>query len=251
MHATACTRCSRRAGGYTLFEVLVSFFVITLLIGSILVPLATQVGERQVSDTEKALAEIKEALMVFAVANGYLPCPDKNAGVAGAGTANDGIEDVDAAGACVATSQGNLPWVTLGVGAADVWGNRFRYQVSPAFAQRAPGAVFNLFSAATISVCRTSGCPAGSQLTGTSPEGAAAIILSLGRNGFGAISAATGNANPAPASADENENVSGPTTFVSRTRTPAGSTAGEFDDVVVWISKYALFSRMVAAGKLP
>jgi hypothetical protein len=30
-----------------------------------------------------------------------------------------------------------------------------------------------------------------------------------------------------------------------------GSTAGEFDDVVTWISKYALFSRMVAAGKLP
>jgi type II secretory pathway pseudopilin PulG len=230
---------------------LVALVVISLLVGSILAPLVTQVEERQVSDTEKTLAEIREALMMFAVANGYLPCPDKNAGVGGAGTANDGIEDVDAAGACVATNQGNLPWVTLGGGAADVWGNRFRYQVSPAFAQRAPGAVFNLFSAATISVCRTSGCPAGTQLTGTSPEGAAAIILSLGRNGYSAINATTGTANPAPASADENENVSGPSTFVSRTRSPVGSPAGEFDDVVTWISKYALFSRMVAAGKLP
>jgi type II secretory pathway pseudopilin PulG len=230
---------------------LVAFFVITMLIGSILVPLATQVEERQVSDTEKALAEIKEALMMFAIANGYLPCPDKNAGVGGAGTANDGVEDVDAAGACVATNQGNLPWVTLGLGAADVWGNRFRYQVSPAFAQRAPGAVFNLFSAADLRVCRAFGCPAGTQLTGASPDGAVAVIYSLGRNGFSAINAATGNANPLPASADEIENVDGPIIFVSRTRTPAGSPAGEFDDVLVWINKYTLFSRMVAAGKLP
>jgi hypothetical protein len=78
-----------------------------------------------------------------------------------------------------------------------------------------------------------------------------AVIYSLGRNGFSAINAATGNANPLPASADEIENVDGPIIFVSRTRTPAGSPAGEFDDVLVWINKYTLFSRMVAAGKLP
>jgi type II secretory pathway pseudopilin PulG len=225
--------------------------VIVLIVGSILVPLATQVEERQVSDTERALEEIKEALMTFAAANGYLPCPDKNAGVGGAGTANDGIEDVDAAGACVATSHGNLPWATLGVGAVDVWGNRFRYQVSPAFAQRAPAAVFNLTSAATIRVCRTTACPAGTQLTNTSPEGAAAVIISLGRNGYSAINATTGTANPAPTSADELENEAGPGMFVSRTRSPVGSAAGEFDDVVTWISKYTLFNRMVAAGKLP
>jgi type II secretory pathway pseudopilin PulG len=231
---------------------LVALVVISLLVGSILAPLVTQVEERQVSDTEKTLAEIREALMMFAVANGYLPCPDKNAGVGGAGTANDGIEDVDAAGACVATNQGNLPWVTLGGGAADVWGNRFRYQVSPAFAQRAPGAVFNLSSAATIVVCRTvSPCLPANQLTNTSPEGAAAVIISSGRNGYAAINATTGTTNPAPASADELENEGGPTNFVSRTRSPVGSAAGEFDDVVTWISKYALFSRMVAAGKLP
>jgi len=241
----------RCQGGFTLIELAAVAFVIALLLGSMLVPLATQVEERQVSDTEKTLLEIREALIGFALANGYLPCPDKTT-AGGAGTANDGIEDVNA-GTCVATSDGNVPWVTLGVGASDVWGNRFRYQVSAAFAQRPPaGGTFSLTSAATINVCTANGCPtANSRLTGASPEGAAAVVLSLGRNGYSAINAATGVANPAPASADENDNVGGPSYFVSRTRTPAGSAAGEFDDVVTWIPRYMLLNRMVAAGKLP
>jgi prepilin-type N-terminal cleavage/methylation domain-containing protein len=234
--------------GFSLIEMAVVLFVITLLIGSLLVPLSTQVQQRQISETQKALEEIKEALLGFAVSKGHLPCPDKTGG-GGAGTANDGVEDVDGAGACVATSQGNVPWATLGVAGADPWGNRFRYQVTAAYAQRP--ATFNLSTAATLSVCTASGCPANTRLTGVSPDGAVAVIMSLGKNGLGAINANTGLANPAPASADENENVTGPTTFVSRTMTAAGSPAGEFDDIVTWLSKHTLFNRMVAAAKLP
>ena len=226
-------------------------FIIVLVLGSILVPLGTQVEQRQVNDTQRMLEDIKEALIGFAVANGYLPCPDKNLGVGGAGTANDGIEDVNA-GACVATSEGNLPWVTLGLGASDVWGNRFRYQVTAAFAQRAPLASFGLSTAATINVCNSSGCPtAASRLTAASPDGAVAIVISLGKNGYSAFNAATGTANPAPASADENDNVAGPSFFVSRDRSPEDSAAGEFDDIVTWVSKFVLLQRMVVAGKLP
>ena len=238
-----------RVAGFTLVEIAIAIFIITILLGSILVPLTTQVEQRQVSETRKMLEDIKEALIGHAIAKGYLPCPDK-ATAAGVGTANDGIEDVDAAGVCVATSEGNVPWATLGVGASDVWGNRFRYQVTAAFAQRPPG-IFNLSTAATINVCTASGCPANTRLTAASPDGAVAVIISLGKNGLGAINASTGFANPAPTSADENENVSGPSFFVSRTITPAGSLAGEFDDIVTWLSRPTLFNRMVAAGKLP
>lgn len=237
----------KRAGGFTLIEMAVALFIIVLVLGSILVPLTTQVEQRQVSDTQKTLEEIKEALAGFAIANGYLPCPDKTT-AAGAGTANDGIEDVTAAtGLCVATSEGNVPWVTIGgVGTSDVWGNRFRYQVTAAFSQRAPaaGGTFSLSSVGTIRICSTTGC--GANYT----TDAVAVIISLGKNGLGAISAATGLANPAPTSADENQNVSGPSQFMSRTITPAGSAA-EFDDIVVWLPKSVLFNRMVAAGKLP
>jgi prepilin-type N-terminal cleavage/methylation domain-containing protein len=242
----------RNSRGFSLIELAIATFVIALLLGSLLVPLATQVEQRQVSDTEKNLQEIREALIGFALSNGYLPCPDKVTG-AGAGTANDGVEDVNA-GTCVATSDGNLPWVTLGVGASDVWGNRYRYQVSAAFAQRSPaaGGTFSLSSAATINVCTSSGCPSAStRLTGTSPDGAVAIVISLGKNGYSAINASTGTANPAPTSADENDNAAGPSNFVSRTRAAAGASGGEFDDVVIWISRHVLFNRMVVAGKLP
>jgi len=236
----------RRENGFSLIEMAVALFVIALVLGSILVPLTTQVEQRQISDTEKTLAEIRDALLGFAAANGYLPCPDKNTGVGGAGTANDGIEDVTAAtGVCVATGQGNVPWVTLGVGSMDVWGNRFRYWATPAFSQHAPGATFSLSSPGTIKVCATNGCP-----TWWTAD-AVAVIISLGKNGLGAIKAATGNTNPAPTSADENENVAGPGQFMSRTITTADSAAGEFDDIVVWLSRNVLFNRMVAAGKLP
>lgn len=243
-----------RQSGFSLIEVAVAMFILVLLLGSILVPLGTQVEQRQISETQRTLEEINGALIGHALAKGYLPCPDKTT-AAGAGVApnlpNDGIEDYTAAGACVATSEGNVPWATLGVGFSDVWGNRFRYQVSAAYAQRSPGATFTLSSSATINVCTAAGCPAGTRLTGAAPDGAVAVVISLGKNGLGAINALTGTANPAPTSADENENLNGPNTFVSRTLTAAGAAAGEFDDIVIWLSKNTLFNRMVSAGKLP
>lgn len=270
MRATACTPCSRHAGGFTLIEMAVVLVVIALLVGSILVPLYTQVEERQVSDTEKALAEIKEALMTFAVVNGYLPCPDRTAGGGGGAndTANDGVEDFNAGtGICNNISGtptrvwGNVPWATLGLGvaASDVWGNRFRYVLDPDFAQRAPASPFTLTSQADLEVCATTSC-AVMLTSAVAGEGAVAVILSLGKNGLSAINVNTGVANPdPPAGSDEDQNKDG-RTYVSRTRTigqpgcsdtVAGQPRCAFDDVVTWVSKYTLFSRMVAAGKLP
>jgi hypothetical protein len=79
-----------------------------------------------------------------------------------------------------------------------------------------------------------------------------AIVISLGKNGRGAVSANTGAVNPgAPAGTDEEKNATGPSEFMSRTHSPAGSAAGEFDDIVVWLPRHLLINRMVAAGKLP
>jgi prepilin-type N-terminal cleavage/methylation domain-containing protein len=237
----------KQARGFTLIEMAVVFVVIALLLGSILVPLATQVEQRQLSDTQRALGEIKEALIGFALANGHLPCPDKTGG-GGEGIANDGNEDFNAAtGACV-VSEGNVPWVTLGVGASDPWGNRFRYRVTAGFAQRPPGATFSLTTAGSLTVtCPAPGCNPSYTYTTNAP----AVVLSHGRNGLGAVSAATGSANPAPTGTDELENANGNATFVSRAPSAAGATAGEFDDVVTWLSVNILLNRMVAAGKLP
>jgi len=52
-------------------------------------------------------------------------------------------------------------------------------------------------------------------------------------------------------SLDEQGNYDVDRDTVSRTRTEAGTTVGEFDDIVTWLSRYVLFNRMVTAGKLP
>jgi type II secretory pathway pseudopilin PulG len=238
----AVTRCT--AAGFTLVELAVALFVVTLLLGALLRPLGMQVDQRQVAETQKAIDEIREALLGHSTSNGYLPCPDA---LSGAG-ANDGLEDVQADGTCRSTD-GNVPWVTLGTSATDVWNNRFRYHVDDSFATRAPAAVFGLATSASVKVCATATC--ATALTSGSPNGAVAVILSHGKNGRGAMNALTNAVNPAPSSADELENANGNVTLVSRAPSAAGSPAGEFDDVVSWVSKFVLYNRMVNAGRLP
>ena len=234
--------------GFTLVEIAIAIFIITILLGSILVLLTTQIEQRQVSETQKMLEDIKEALIGHAVARGYLPCPDRTSGGAGGAndTANDGVEDFNAGtGVCFSTTAtGNVPWVTLGLGASDPWGNRFRFRVHSDFARRSPGTPFSLSTAANLAV-RVSAL--GTNLT----DSAVAIVISHGRNGLGAIGAQTSVLNPTPSSMDETANYSNTNNYVSHVQTAVGSTAGEFDDVVTWLGRYSLYNRMVSAGKLP
>lgn len=274
MRATAFTRSRERVRGFTLVEIAIAIFIITILLGSILVPLTTQVEQRQVSETQKALEDIKEALIGHAVAKGYLPCPDRTSGGAGTAndTANDGVEDFDAAtGFCLGTlsgtwvappgagntrrAMGNVPWVTLGLGTSDPWGNRYRYAVDMEYSARPPqaGTPFTLASTADLGICTSAACT--TRLTpdpATKPgEAAVAVILSHGKNGRSAMNSITNTANPAATSADELDNVN-PPTYTSRPITAlAPDNANYFDDVVTWLGKYTLLNRMVAAGKLP
>jgi len=238
------TGTRRPARGFTLIELAIALFVIALLLGSLLVPLATQVEQRQIAETEKSIEQIKEALVGYAVANGYLPCPDVMSGTG----ANDGVEDVAANGKC-RDSDGNLPWVTLGIGATDVWNNRFRYHPDSSFAQRAPSALFGLTTHADVRVWASAAH--ATPLTSGGGNSAAAVILSHGKNGRSAMSAATNILNPAPLGPDELQNADGTLDFVSRPPSPEGSAAGEFDDIVSWLPKYVLYNRMVGAGRLP
>lgn len=227
--------------GFTLVEMAIGMLVIALLLGSILVPLSAQVEQRKINETQKALEEIRESLLGFAIVNGYLPCPDKTS----AANSNDGLEDFTGVNCDVA--EGNIPWATLGAPASDSWGNRFRYRVDAAFASHgAP--LFGFGSTSGLEVCGIATC--ANRLT-TSGDGPVAVILSHGKNGLGAMNASTNLQNALATSADELENTDADIRFVSRTQTSLGTTAGEFDDVVIWLPKNVLFNRMVAAGKLP
>ena len=239
-----------RQQGFTLIEIAVAVLVITLLLGSLLVPLNTQVEQRQIGETERRLAEIKEALIGFAAINGYLPCP--------AISATDGTED-RTAGACTLVGgnpkrDGMLPWATLGVSPLDSWNNLYRYSVDPDFSD-----INNLIALdrkGDIVLRSRNAAGAAINLTNASDPEIPVVVLSHGGNAHGA----TGEGGLARATRtgwgsgvdDEFTNATNATEFWVRTRTTNPAANGkEFDDIVVWISPNVLMARLVAAGRLP
>jgi prepilin-type N-terminal cleavage/methylation domain-containing protein len=224
------------ARGFTLAEMAVVLVIVALLIAGMMLPISAQQEIRARQETEKALSDIREALIGFAASHAagdgkpYLPCPDTD-------NPPDGIQNRAASpGACVA-EEGTLPWTDLGLGRNDAWNNRYRYRVTAGFANSSAG--FTLNSAGNIEVCADNACVAS--IAGSVP----ALVLSHGPNGFGAFNT-NGGANAAPSDADEQENTGGTATrFVSKI--PDGS----FDDLVVWVPHSMLINRMLTSGKLP
>ena len=216
--------------GFSLIELAVVMFIIVLLLGSVLIPLTTQVEQRKVSDTQKSLETIREALLGFAIIYGRLPCPDTDTNPAAAGY---GEEEAS----CTApTAEGYLPWKTLGVASMDAFGitrtatgsariGDWRYRVHRNFS-----VVFTLTSPTSgtdnLAVRDTAG-----NLISSGTERPVAIVYSAGPNtipdGL--------NANYEATSGSYQSDI--PTST--------------FDDILIWISRPTLMNRMVAAGKLP
>lgn len=244
--------------GFSLIEIAVTLFILTLVLGALLMPLATQVEERQVRETERIMNEMMEALVGYAISQTTprLPCPDLTSGGTGAAndTANDGVEDYNTTTGVCATTDGNIPWATLGVNATDFWGNRYRYLAMAAFTNRSPATVMSLSSASGTLLKVCAAAPTSATCGGTTyvADNVPAVIISHGRNGYGAMNGSSNTQiSTTGASTHETENAGGtyPNSVVSKTRSDAAGQ--EFDDIVVWMSPNVLFNRLVAANKLP
>jgi prepilin-type N-terminal cleavage/methylation domain-containing protein len=253
--------------GFTLIELAVVVFIISLLFGSILIPLSTQVESRKYDETQRILDQAREALIGYAAANGYFPCP--------ASATSNGLEAGanHTTGACGSPGtnmyHGFLPAAHLGFTptdangyAIDAWGltqNRIRYavykdQAGSSFLARVNGmrdtGMSTIVNMAMLYVCNSgagataSACGTGAGVV-TLTSSAPVVIWSVGPN-----AATTGGT-----SVDELQNpnptagYSGDRIFVSRTK--SSGTSGEFDDIVTWIGTPTLFNRLIAAGKLP
>jgi prepilin-type N-terminal cleavage/methylation domain-containing protein len=216
--------------GFTLTEMAVVLVIVALLIAGMLLPLSAQQDIRARQESEKTLAEIREALIGFAASHGtagkpYLPCPDLD---------DDGTEN--RTGSACTSQEGRIPWSDLGLGRIDAWNNRYRYRVSAAFSDSTAG--FSLTSTSTLRACADSACAA------VVASGVPAVVLSHGANGAGAYNM-SGGTNTAPTGADELENTDADDDFVSRIPDAA------FDDLVAWIPATFLMNRMLTSGKLP
>lgn len=251
------SRCSilRQDKGFSLIELAIVLVVVALLLGGLLVPLTMQIEQQKIRETNKAMEEIKEALIGFALAKGRLPCPANPSLATGSAGAGEEL------GSCAApANMGVIPWVTLGVAEGDAWGRRFTYRVTAAFADAAADAC----ASSTISFAL---CSSGDNIVLTKASGGAnvatglpVVFVSHGKNGLGAYQQLTGiQIANTDAGDDEKENANANGSFVSRTHTEAQSSCNdgsasppcEFDDLVTWLSPNILFNRMVAAGRLP
>ncbi len=249
--------------GFTLIELAIVLVIIGVLAGSFISTLGARIDNTRRAETLDQLEIIKQAMFGYAYsAQGYLPCPDcRNPMGCPGGLPNDGIEDRIAGGpdqgtCSVGNRVGNVPWITLGLGREDVWANRYRYWVDGVFARNGSGAApndetFDFADVATGNVLNRTDDGTATQLIASR---VVAVLLSQGKNGYGAISSSNVPRPPIPAAnIDEQENADNDNIFVSRppSAADAGTDGGEFDDIVMWIPEYELKARMLDAALLP
>lgn len=228
--------------GFSLMEMAIVLTIVGILMAGLLPTLSGQLEQKRRSETVKQMSEIRDALMGFAIINGYLPCPTT---VTDPSDATYGVAPASCTGN--PSAEGILPWKTLGVSETDAWGSKreaaaaswngyWHYRIDRNFAASSV-TLSTGFSSDKLSIVNNGGSlitPSTSGCTSSAPtsECPIAIVFSTGPN----TTADGQNASP---------NTEVPGIFQSDTPSPT------FDDITIWISRPQLFNRLVTAGKLP
>lgn len=280
-----------RYAAFSLVEMAIVLVILGLLLGGAMALIGPQRDVQKVKDTETEIQRTQDALIAFAInrPNGNLPCPDTN-------PATPGLEGPRvAAGVNAGKCQRLEGWVPFaligGVGRQDAWGNRLRYRVSPTYSQVSPwppvGSPVMKYTLGTVItnppvlpivfpealyICNipVAATPptACTDINANVANNLVAVIVSYGKNGFGARNMESGVLQSLPTGAYELENTNGRNAadtadtvdgvnapnnrrFIANVPNPVGSANGEFDDIVGWIPQGLFHSKMLAAGKLP
>ena len=237
-----------RQSGFSLIELAVVLVIVGLLVGGGIAALEATTEQTLRAEQRQQLEHAREALYGFSMSRGRLPCADTD-------SPPDGVENYDpGTGACEAGAGfGAFPWVTLGLGRRDAWGEPMYYATDPDWAD-APGAgeesSFDLGATAALDVYDD--VPTGTNLVA---EDVPALVLSFGPQG-GQIWLEGGRfdcgaATPAGFSDEERENCDDDLSFIDAGYRAASDTDGRFDDMLIWLPEAVLKARMVAAGRLP
>lgn len=227
--------------GFSLLEIAIVLVILSTLGGSWLTGMRQWQAHTRLQETRTQLDEIREALQGFMLSHGRLPCPDRDSDPLAPGYGEEeGRCDTDA------TSEGWLPWKTLGVREHDGWGSpgidaalpargRWRYRVERNYADPVLAASqlinLQLRNFPTVDALDVYQHVAPSpRLTGGG-EYALAIVYSSGANGT-----------------PDGLNAS----YEARTASYAtGEPTHDFDDVLIWLSRPLVVSRLASQGLLP
>lgn len=246
-------RSARR--GFTLVELAIVMFIVSLLLGGMLLPLSAQQDVRAYGDTQKILTEARDALLGFAMANDRLPCPAING--------SNGLESLASPGVCTNPHDGFFPAATLGLSPVDAqgflvdgWGtdsaNRVRYAISTANSSAFTTASGMKNTGITVLTPDLQVCTTG---VGMSNPGSAtascAANTSLATDAVAVVYSAGKNSGSDGSGTEENHNPNPRSTLAADRAFVNAQQGSAFDDQLVWVSKNTLFNRLVAAGRLP
>ena len=243
MRASLRHRHCHRLAGFTLVEMGIVLLIVGLLLAGTMMSLSTQDDLKRIARTDERLAEVREALIGFAIVNGRLPRP--------ATSSVNGNERAVCATELDCT--GYIPWTVLGLQRTDGYDNLIRYSVTPAFAN----AAFTLSTLPTKSVTSrdTAGLLtylAGAAVCTLNNGCVPAVVYSTGRGNWGVNLDGIALADTSTTNTDEDANNVATVSFVSRDYSESTTSAGgEFDDRLIWLPTALLSGRMVQAGRLP
>ncbi len=265
--------------GFSLIEMAVVMLIMGSLLSGLLVALTQTSDNTRITTAKSQMIKIEEALYAFAQAHGRLPCP--------ATSVSNGYESPDdGSGDCTQT-HGFVPSASLSLYSRvnddalmlDPWSNPYRYSVAPYEVDPADGGWVDSTDAdgdfaftdrqslramygnnnmtnelgfntgepsSMLRICEAYDC-SGDVYSQVSP----AIVLSMGPNWINMIDDCS-----VVTDTDEVENAGAVTDgdyCLSNTNTFVDTEYNEenFDDIIIWLSPYILFSRMIDATQLP
>jgi type II secretory pathway pseudopilin PulG len=264
-----------KSNGFTLIEVAVVFVILAFLLGSLISPMSAQRETTNIKKAEEELKNIEDALLGFAISNGYLPCPTFP-GLGGVAIGLGGTANCLTGGN--PTYNGFIPSTTLGLRGevncddllVDPWGQPYRYSITQT--DNTPNGLHDFVrtndlqtetivaiqgAAGTppnLRVCnnRLAVCNAATVAGNIVANNVVAVYFSLGKHVVNPSAGETENS----AETTVNSGCLLPAYGLSNDRFfysyPRVELAGnEFDDIVMWLSPTILYSKMLAAGQLP
>lgn len=237
--------------GFTLIELAVVLLILGTLLGGLLGAIS-QVSENTRRTTARnQLERIEQALYGYAQAYGRLPCP--------AISTSDGREDrVGGVNSSCSSVHGFVPNATLNLYGRinddglllDPWANPYRYSVSGNGANSFTSAtgLQTVFDSGTISsanmltVCSDSVPCGGSEVSDIVP----AIVFSMGADWATTTSATELENAGEGGTTDGAYAIANDTSFIE-----AEYSEDLYDDLLLWLSPYVLYSHLIEAGQLP
>jgi prepilin-type N-terminal cleavage/methylation domain-containing protein len=282
------TTIHARHRGFTLVEIALVVVIASILLIAGMRLMIARAESAQIEVTRKNQDAIKTALISYLGQNNRLPCPDNTLPPLGIE-----VRNLNAAPTPCTTYVGTVPYASLGLDRSavlDGWDNFITYVLSPpqvpaptlpplplanpswttswaltyapivanANIQTANGplAFWPTVSTGAITVYDVNG-NAISSPAANPPTGAVAVLISYGRNGFGAVNV-TGNVNSTVgAGQDELSNANptalGPTTFAVVNRDITDQVIlnhGSFDDIVLPLRQNDFVAPLALNGTL-